>query len=173
MNDQATSSSQKHQQLESFENHYSYDATYLHHLLDHSSGGYDAFEAFGAMGNYRKELSAEGFFVSKIATARTEDCGPCTELNQRMAREAGVAEEIIKGALSGKGLPEHLEAIRRFSIAVATNAVEPGQIEQMRERIGAEALAELGLAIASMRVYPCLKRALGDSHSCRLDAEPI
>ncbi len=152
--------------LESFENNYSYDASYLHELLVASTGGFEAFSKFGDMGMYRKALPLDVFFVSKIATAQTEDCGPCTELNVRMAQEVGVDEDVIRGAMTGKGLSEKLEAVRCFSIAVAFNEVKPGQVEDMKDTYGREGLAELALSIASMRVYPCMKRALGFDQSC-------
>ncbi|MDG2171007.1 MAG: carboxymuconolactone decarboxylase family protein [Opitutales bacterium] len=152
--------------LESFENHYEYDASYLHEVLDASPEGFEAFSKFGDMGMYRKTLSPEVFFVSKIAAAQTEDCGPCTKLNVRMAREAGVSDQIIRGAMTGKGLRSDLEAVRVFSIAVAFNEVRPGQVEEMIDSYGREGLAELALSIASMRVYPCMKRALGFDQSC-------
>lgn len=154
--------------LKSFEEHYGYDASYLHEILETSPEGYEAFSKFGDMGMYRKVLSSEVFFVSKIATAQTEDCGPCTELNVRMAREAGVSGEVIRGALKGKGLSEELEQVRRFSIAVAFNELRPGQVEEMQDRLGREGLAELALCIASMRVYPCMKRALGFDQACSI-----
>ncbi len=152
--------------LESFENHYKYDASYLHEVLDASPEGFEAFSKFGDMGMFRKILSPEVFFVSKIASAQTEDCGPCTELNVRMAQEAGVGDNIIRCTLSGNGLSDELEAVRQFSIAVAFNEVKPGQVEEMKDAYGREGLAELALCIASMRVYPCMKRALGFDQSC-------
>ena len=161
-----TSSAKK--SLESFENHYKYDASYLHEFLDASPDGFEAFSKFGDMGMYRKTLSPEVFFVSKIAAAQTEDCGPCTELNVRMAQEAGVDEKIIRGTLSGQGLSNELEAVRQFSIAVAFNEVKPGQVEEMKDTYGREGLAELALSIASMRVYPCMKRALGFDQACSI-----
>lgn len=152
--------------LESFENHYGYDASYLHELMEVSPEGYEAFSGFATMGMFRKSLSPEVFFVSKIATSQTEDCGPCTELNVRMAQKAGVSDDIIRGGMSGQGLTAELEAVRLFSIAVAFNEVKPGQIEEMIDCYGREGLAELALSIASMRVYPCMKRALGFDQSC-------
>ena len=75
-------------------------------------------------------------------------------------------DDIIRGALSGEGLSNELEAVRQFSIAVAFNEVKPGQVEEMKDTYGREGLAELALCIASMRVYPCMKRALGFDQAC-------
>ena len=83
-----------------------------------------------------------------------------------MALEAGVSKEVIKATLAGEGLNAELEAVRRFSVAVAFNEVKPGQVEAMKDAYGREGLAELALSIASMRVYPCMKRALGFDQSC-------
>ena len=152
--------------LQTFEDHYNYDATYLHDVLESSLDAFEVFSNFQAMGHYRKVLPVDVFFVSKIAAAQTEDCGPCTELNVRMAQEAGLSDEVIKSILKGTGLKPELEQVRQFSISVAYNEVKPGQVEEIRDRYGNAGLAELALSIASMRVYPCMKRALGYDQSC-------
>lgn len=152
--------------IKSFEKRYRYDASYLHEVLASSTGAFKAFSRLDEPGQYRRALSPEAFFVSKIAAAQTEDCGPCTELNVRMAQECGVSDELLRQALSGEGLSPELSELRDFCMAVATNAVRPGQVERIRQVHGREALAELALSIASMRFYPCMKRALGYDQSC-------
>lgn len=158
-------------QLSAFEEHYQYDATYLKELLRVHPEAYEAFSQFTAMANYRKVLTVEAHFVAKIATSVTEDCGPCTQLGVRKAREAGVSPEIIRGALQREGatLPDDLEVLRKYAVGVATNSLEDGHLEKVRDYVGEEGLAELSLCIASVRVYPCMKRALGYAgKSCEL-----
>ncbi|MCB1121633.1 MAG: hypothetical protein KJT03_08800 [Verrucomicrobiae bacterium] len=158
------------QYIQAFERKYHYDAGYLHEVLETSMDAFAVFRQFQDMGNYRNVLPADVYFVSKIAAAQTEDCGPCTELNMKLAREAGVPEEVLKAALKGKGLSPELEAVRQFSIAVAFNEVKPGQVAEMRDTYGREGLSELAMSIASMRVYPCMKRALGFDKACAIPA---
>ncbi len=157
-----------HERIVTFEKRYDYDASYLRAILDASPEAFEAFEGFSAMGSFRKNLSPEAYFVAAIAATQTEDCGSCTRLRVRMAREAGVPEKIIAGALGGS-LPAGLEQLRRFATGVATNQPTDGLLQSVRAHFGEDGLVEISLCIASARVYPSLKRALGFAgNSCEL-----
>jgi hypothetical protein len=157
-------------EMDAFDNHYGYNSDYLRELLKYSPGAYETYEAFLPMASYRNASDLDVSFVSKIATMRTEDCGPCVQLNIRMALEAGVSKEIIKGALNkGAGLSKELKDIYDFSVAVATNETIPsGLRETIESRWGKEVLMELAISIASTKIFPTLKRALGHARNCAL-----
>jgi hypothetical protein len=80
-----------------------------------------------------------------------------------------VEPAILSAALAGKveELPESLQDVYRFTEAVVTAS---GEDEEYRDRLrkvfGEEAVVELALAIATCRVFPTLKRALGFAQSC-------
>lgn len=150
------------EQIATFEEHYQYDASYLRAILAASPEAMQAFDQFRAMGAFRKKLSPEAYFVVNIATMQTEDCGPCLQLVVKMALEAGVGAEVIRGVLDkDKDLPYELEVLRQFATGVASNNLIYGLQETVRDLFGKEALAEIALCIAASRVYPSLKRALG------------
>lgn len=157
-------------QIEGFEQHYHYDASFLKAMRRETPDAFAAYCHFAVMGRFTGDLPPEIIFVAKIAAMMTEDCGPCTQLNVRMAREAGVSPDILRAVLGrGGDLPDDLEQVRRYATGVATNQLEDGLLETLRERHGNAGLAELGVAIASARVYPCLKRAMGYAGpSCEL-----
>lgn len=156
--------------LRAFGQHYDYDVSYLEALAEASPGAFLAFEKAMGSGRYQKAAPFDLLAIAKITALRAEDCGPCTELCIKMAREAGVPDAVLRGALhGGKGLsPEHLE-IHRFARAVAMNEdMDPDLLPRLQERWGREVMAELGLAIVSARLYPTMKRALGYDKSCSL-----
>ena len=139
-------------------------------LMDASPGAYQAFESAMVMGRYQKAAPPELLTIAKLATVRAEDCGPCLELGVKMAREQGIAEPIIRGALQGgKGLsPEHLD-VYKYARAVALNdAMDPELLPRLEARWGREVVAELAIAIVGVRLYPTMKRALGYAKSCSL-----
>jgi len=158
------------EQIEGFEKHYQYDASFLKTMRRESPGAFAAYCHFAVMGRFQGSLPPEVSFVAKIAAIMTEDCGPCTQLNVRMAREAGVSAEVIRATIGRGGeLPAELELVRQYAIGVATNQLEDGLLEKVRAQYGQAGLAELGIGIAAARVYPCLKRALGFAgKSCEL-----
>jgi hypothetical protein len=156
--------------LRAFGQHYDYDVTYLEELADMSPGAFHVFEAAMPLGQYQKAAPTELLTIVKIAAIRAEDCGPCTELGVKMAREAGVPEHIVRGALhGGKGLnAEQLDAYN-YARAVAVNEeMDPELLPRLKARWGDEVIAELAIAITGTRLYPTMKRALGHAKSCSL-----
>lgn len=151
--------------IRAFERAYSYDATYMRQLLQSSPEGFSRFSAFMPMGQFRETLASDVYHVAKIAVMRVEDCGPCLQLSVQMAVEAELSPELVRAALEGgEGLPPELAEVYRFAEAVARG--EAADSETMETRYGAAGVAELALAIASARVYPTVKRAMGLAQSC-------
>ncbi len=161
--------------IRAFGERYQYDVSYMEALMDASPGAFQAFEAGLGMGRFQKAAPIELLTIAKIVTVQNEDCGPCLALGVKLAREAGVSEVVIRGALQGgKGLnPEQLE-IYHYSKAVAANEeLDPDVIPRLEERWGREVLAELAVSIAGVRLYPTVKRALGFAKSCALMPELV
>lgn len=159
--------------IQAFGKHYDYDVTYLLEFTDASPGAFQAFEPIMPMGRYRKAAPLELMTVVKLAASRVEDCGPCLLLGVKMAREAGVPEEIIRGALQGgKGLSPELKEAHDYARAVAVNSSAVAEmLPKLEQRWGQEVMAELALVIVAMATYPTLKRALGHAQSCSVIPE--
>jgi alkylhydroperoxidase family enzyme len=127
------------------------------------------FAKFLAVDGYRRVLPAAPCAVVRIVAVRHEDCGTCVQIAVNQAREAGVPSEILRAVLARQPdtLPEELRDAYHFAEAVVTAG---GELDMLRERIrlqyGDEGLIEMALAIASCRVFPITKRALGYAVSC-------
>ena len=122
-----------------------------------------------AVDEYRRLLPPGPCYVARIVAVRHEDCGTCVQITVSQASNAGVSAEILRAVLDGKldGLPEELREAYRFADAVVTaNGEEGTWRERIRLRYGDEGLIEMALAIASCRVFPTVKRALGYAESC-------
>lgn len=158
------------QSLQGFGRHYDYDVSYLEELLDSSPGAFLALEAAMPMGQYRQAVPLDLLFIAKIAAMRQQDCGPCTELGMKMAREAGISEAVIRGALhGGQGLDDEQLDVYHYAQGVAANEeLDPGLLPRLQKRLGREVVAELAVNIVATRLYPTLKRALGHAKSCSL-----
>jgi len=161
------------QNLRSFGAHYDYDTSYLEELLDASAAAFQAFEAAMPMARVREAAPVDLTMIAKLAAMNAQDCGPCTLLSVKMAREAGLDEATIRATLKGG---EKLEGDQRdvhdYAVAVALNQELPaGLLPRLRERLGDEIIAELAVNIVATKLYPTLKRALGHSQSCALIPE--
>lgn len=160
-----------HRYVAAFERHYSYDMRYAHALLDARTRAFLHVVPVSWMSAYRDCVPVPAWFAVKLTTILHEDCGPCTQLNVRMAEEAGLAPETLRAILErdmGK-LDADTTLGLAFASAVATRAADADALRaEVVARWGERGLATLALSIAATRVYPALKYALGHGHACGL-----
>lgn len=142
---------------------------YVRHLLRVSLRAFFKFTKVMSLASYRRALPPGPYHVARLVATRDEDCGSCVQIEVNLARKVGVAAEHLRSVLDRKPdeLPDDLADAYRFAEAVVTaNGDESSWRERIRQRHGEEGVVELALAIASCRVFPITKRALGYSVSC-------
>jgi len=156
--------------IDDFENHYKYDCTYMRELLESSPDGFAKFSNFLPLSGHQEKLDAEEYWVAKLAAMQVEDCGECLQLNVRMALEGGASKSIIKAALKGGStLPDALKDVYDYARYVASNdIVDTKLIDRITSRYDKGSLLEFGICIATAKVFPTIKRALGYTKSCSL-----
>lgn len=162
-------------QIDNFEAHYKYDSTFVRELLHHSPEGFVKYNNFLPLTGHREKLTPDEYWVAKLASMQVEDCGDCLQLNVRMAIEGGVSKSIIKAVLnSGRALPDTLKDVYDYAWHVAsTDIVDPQLMERITKRYDKGSLLEFGLCIATAKVFPTIKRALGYTRSCNLVAVEV
>lgn len=142
---------------------------YVRHILRVSLRSFFKFLRIVPLANYRRTLPPGPYHVARIVAVRDEDCGTCVQIAVNLAKEDGVSSEHLRAVLDRKpeNLPEDLADAYRFAEGVVTASGAENDLRQkIRERHGEEALVELAFAIASCRVFPITKRALGYAVSC-------
>lgn len=157
-------------ELQAFAGKYHYDTGYLEALLDAAPGAYAAFAPGTEICKYRNALPLDAYFVASVATMRGEDCGPCAQLNLRMAVEAGVDRDLLAMLIEApEKLPAPLRDVHDHAVAVTRGpAPDPEVAERIRAHYGDEAFAELAVCITGNRVFPTLKRALMRANHCEV-----
>lgn len=158
------------QMIDDFENHYNYDSTYMRELLESSPEGFAKFNNFLPLTSHREKLSPEDYWVAKLAAMQVEDCGNCLQLNVRMALEAGVSKKLIEAIIkNNSALPENLKDIYNYAKAVAAHSqIDTALMGRIEARYDKGGLLEFGVCIATAKVFPTVKRALGYTKSCSL-----
>ena len=157
-------------ELNEFEAHYQYDTTYMRELLERSPLAYAKFADFMPLSSHREKLDPETYWIAKLAAMQVEDCGECLQLCVRMALENDVSRELIESVLQGgSGLSDEMRELYDFSVNVASaTSVEQELEARIQARFDQASLLELGLCIATAKVYPTIKRASGFIKSCQL-----
>jgi alkylhydroperoxidase family enzyme len=144
---------------------------YLRHIYEHAPDTFWKFTKFLPLAQYRSKLPPAPYHVARLVAIYQDDCSHCLQIAVNLAKEDGIEPAILTAVLnrSVEQLPESLQDVYRFTEAVVNHRTD---IELFRERLrkvfGQEALVELAMAIATSRVFPTLKRALGYSQSCSL-----
>lgn len=163
------------QRTQEFGRQYHYDVGYIEALLDHSPTAFMKLQNCLPLLSHREKLSPEEFWVAKLATTQVEDCGECLQLNVRMAVEAAVPKEMVEAVLrGGEALPGNLRDVYRYVTSIAANdSVSDDVMSRIEARYDRGARLELGLCIASAKLFPTLKRAIGHAKSCSLIALEI
>ena len=157
------------EQIKDFEKHYQYDTTYMREMLAASVSMYDKFNNTMPLVSHRELLDVETYMVAKLATMAFEDCGECLQLNIKMVQEQGVSDKVIRGAISGgKGLSAELKDIHDFALMISNNTRDADLVKLVESRLNKGQLLELGLAVATTKIFPVLKRAVGYAKSCSL-----
>ena len=144
---------------------------YLRDIAGSSLGAFFKYALFIPMSRHRKAASPEIAAVAWIAAMRHEDCGPCLQITVDHALASGVDRKLVRAALAGDrdALGDSLGEVYEYATAVASGDPRANALsDALRERLGRDVLVDLALGIASARVFPTLKRALGHARSCSL-----
>lgn len=154
--------------IDEFEKHYDYDCNYMRKMADANSEAFETFVNFLPMGKVGKSLEKEVLWTAKIAAMLTEDCGACVQLNIKMALESGLSSEFVKSIVQKPAeLEDRLKLIYDFAQAIALNKDNHFSLQQeVAKFFTIKELTELTLAIASTKIYPTVKRGLGEFKSC-------
>ena len=123
------------------------------------------------LSSHRRRVPSASLHIARLQTTLAEDCGACVQIELNMARKAGVPHEILSAVIGQRpeDLPEDLADVARFSWAIVERARDEDHLRtRIRNRYGEEGLIEISLAIASARLFPTIRRAMGFSKSCAL-----
>lgn len=158
--------------LAAFERDFGYDVTYLRDIARVSGGAFVRFALFSVFAEQREAAPEAAIYAAKIATTLREDCGPCTQLVTTMAERSGMPHAELRGVLEGDPTAMSPDVALGFQFANAALDRDLAESDRLRELIvtrwGERAAVTLSFAVASARVFPTLKYALGHGKACAL-----
>jgi alkylhydroperoxidase family enzyme len=158
-----------HRKLNAEEKKLGESVDYLHHVVDVSPAAFLRFASILPFANSRKSLPKDAWFVAQLVASQHEDCGTCVQIGVNLAQKARVAPDLLRAVLDGNthDMPPEMVDVFQFTRSVVTAAGDEEPLrETLRQRYGERGLIELAYAIASSRIPPTVKRALGYAKSC-------
>jgi hypothetical protein len=157
-----------HRTIRNMERRFSYDAAYMHDLIEVAPGAMLKLALVQPLNQHRRGVSRAAWHAARITAARHEDCGPCTQLVLDMALADGVAADQLRALVSREfgAMSEDVALCVRLADAVATSAPADELRAEIVRRFGQDGLISLSFAIAGARIFPTLKRALGHARAC-------
>ena len=144
---------------------------YVRDILRASLPAFFKFALFTPLAQHRRKLPPEAYRVARLVATQDEDCGTCVQIEVNLALKEGVPADVIRSVLKGHAedlLPPLADVYRFAKAVVEANGEEEELRQRIREHYGQEGLVEMALGIASARVFPVTKRALGYAKSCAL-----
>jgi len=142
---------------------------YVRYMSRHSVGALMKFSKLKGISEFRRVLPKDVFHTAKLVGALHEDCGSCVQIAVNVAKEDGVAPDLIRAVLAGdtEALPETAALAHRFTAAVANRSHDEGELrDELLRRYGDKGVIEMALAIGSAQIFPVVKRALGYAEAC-------
>ena len=146
-------------------------ADYLGRIGESSFSGFLKFLLFLPLAAHRRRSDPGLVHGVRIVATQHEDCGPCVQIAVNAALDDGMEPPAIRAVLdrNHEQMPGALSLAVRFAEGVlAKDGSEEAARDEIESQLGATVLTELSLAIASARVFPTIKRALGFARSCSL-----
>jgi alkylhydroperoxidase family enzyme len=142
---------------------------YLRHILQNSLPAFLKFSLFLPLARHRRALPPAPYHIARLVATQEADCGTCVQAEVNLARQAGIATAVLEAVIQHRveELEPEMADIYRFTRAVVAATGEEEDIRpRLRARYGDAGMVELALGIATARVYPTTKRALGYATSC-------
>lgn len=145
-------------------------ADFLRDLYAGSPAGFWRFVFFLPMSRHRGTLPADAACAVRIAAVHAEDCGPCLQTVVNMSLAAGARPDMLRAAVEEdlSAMDEDTELAFEFARLLAARDARSEDLRgAVERRWGKPGLAEIALAIASSRVFPTIKRAMGYGQACQ------
>jgi uncharacterized protein YjeT (DUF2065 family) len=155
--------------LDAFERDTGYDVSYVREMLDADVKAVMALFKVQGLARYRKDVPREPWYAAALVGVLAEDCGPCTQLVITMAEREGVNPDTLRAIVAGdlRAMPDDVVVAYRFAKASLAHSPAADELRaEVVERWGKRGLISLALALASSRVYPTVKYALGHGKAC-------
>jgi len=143
---------------------------WLRALVSASLPAFFKFMLLAPFGNHRQRVPRNAWYVARLAATLHEDCGSSAQSVVNLARKDGISRVLVNSVMHGQPerLSDELADVYHFTQSVVRQTDDGTLRETLRSRYGEEGLVELALAIATARIIPTTKRALGYSQSSAL-----
>jgi hypothetical protein len=141
---------------------------WLRHLVKASLPAFFKFLLFAPLGSHHQRLPRDAWHIARLVATMHEDCGSCAQIVVSLARKDGVSRYVTNAVLRQRPelLSDELEEVYRFTEFVMRQSDSGELRESLRARYGEKGLVDLALAMATARVMPTTKRALGYAQAC-------
>ena len=145
-------------------------ADFMRDLYAGSPAGFRRFALFLPMSRHRGALPLDAACAVRIAAVHAEDCGPCLQTVVNLSLAAGAGARTIRAAVEGNlpAMDEETRLAFEFARLLCARNPEAEDIRgEVERRWGKAGISEIALAIASTRVFPTVKRAMGYGQACQ------
>jgi len=152
------------------ENHLGASVDYLREMKSKSQSAFDKYTQVIPLAAHREFISKENSFIAHMLATVGEDCGPCAQIIVNLASKEDLSPAFMDAVVQArrKDLSDEQNLVYDFVQATVDNSENQNELrEQVKDTLGEEALVDLGLAMASARIFPTVKRTMGFAKTCQ------
>ncbi len=156
--------------IEQSENKTGENADWLRDIARVSPRSFFVFGMFTPMAAHRRAMPLRLHHVARLAAVAEADCGPCFQTVVNYAVADGIDDGLIRSSIQGDlaKMTEDEAMVYRFAAAIAGKQADPADARTaIVTKWGEQALIDVAFAIAAMRVFPTVKRAMGYGAACQ------
>ena len=145
-------------------------ADFMRDIYAGNPGAFWRFAMFVPMSRVAGTLPLDAACAVRIAASHAEDCGPCLQTTITLSLAAGANPDMLRAAVASNttAMDEKTRIAFEFAEAIIAHDIRAEELRPVIEAWwGKAGITEIALAIASTRVYPMVKRAMGYAHACQ------
>lgn len=149
---------------------------YLRRIGASSRTAFLKFGMFLPLAGHRRHVPKATWHLARLAATQAQDCGTCVQVVVNDARRDGVPAGTLQAALAHLSDPAGVGTLSTddrlaldYGRAIARRDPErPALVDAVRQRWSEDGLVELALAVATVQVFPLVKRGMGMDVACSL-----
>lgn len=159
-----------HAGIRRFEAQWSYDAAYLHRLVDTVPDSARFLAALQGLSGFSGKAPPALLHGAALAASLHEDCGPCAQITIDRICADGADPETVRALIRrdfGRADPVSALGFCYAAAVLAGRAEAMAMRDEIVERYGDVVLSELALAVVVSRTYPTMKTLTGFGAACQ------
>lgn len=142
---------------------------YMRRMADSAPGALWRFGLFMPLAGYGRVVPPRLLHLARLGATLAADCGECVEITMNVARQEGVAPDVLRAGLVRDEDVLSVVELDALDYGAAVAAGDP-RSDTLRRALaaefGEEGIIELSIAVATAQLFTTVKLGMGLNQAC-------